>query len=608
VLVNNSIFDVVVVGAGHAGIEAALASSRAGSSTAIITMDRLAVGRLSCNPAIGGLGKGHLVKEIDALGGIMGLAADKSSLQFKTLNKSKGRAVWSTRAQIDKKTYPLFIQKHLSQCKNITIIEGEVVDFSVDNNAVSSAILKDGTKLKTKALIVSSGTFLNGKIHIGGSSYAAGRYGELPANYLGQNLVKKGFISSRLKTGTPPRLRSSSINWNVAVLAPGEDNPAPFSYKTPSNFKAKNIPCHIVDTNKAVHEILADNLTQSPMFSGKISAAGPRYCPSIEDKIVRFKNRHKHQLFLEPEWFGSEQIYLNGFSTSMPEEVQIKALKQISALKNVELIRPGYAIEYDYFPTYQLRSTLESKNINGLYFAGQLNGTSGYEEAAAQGLIAGANASLKIQNKEPLTLRRDQAYIGVLIDDLITKEIDEPYRMFTSSAEFRLSLRNDNVQFRLSEIGFDAGLVDKKDFLAFTKYRDAVNKLMSYCYNEKTKLDGKSITLSEYIKRPENSINDNHISTRFISSFSEKEMFIAETNIKYEGYINIELSRIKKIKRIEDSPISPLFDYSKIKNLSSECVQKLKKIKPETLGQASRLAGVRPSDIAIIAMHIKSSL
>ena len=436
---------IVIVGAGHAGAEAALAIGNLGVSAILVTMDPLAIGRMSCNPAIGGLGKGHLVREIDSIGGIMGRAADRCGIQYKMLNTSKGRAVWSPRAQIDKKLYSSFIQQCIFKHNKISIIKDEVVDFSVDKGAIRSVFLRSGKIINAEGLVVCSGTFLNGLIHIGMDSFPAGRLGEKASFNLSENIVNKGFKVSRLKTGTPPRLFGPSINWDNLTSAVGDDVPVPFSIQTGRPFKPKNIPCYIVDTNTGVHNILMNNLDKSPMYSGKIEGVGPRYCPSIEDKVVRFADREKHQLFLEPEWNNSKQIYLNGFSTSMPRNIQECALKKIPGFERIELIRPGYAIEYDYFPTSQLKSTLETKSISGLFFAGQMNGTSGYEEAAAQGLIAGANAALLLLEKDPIILNRNQAYIGVLIDDLITKDIDEPYRMFTSSAEHRLSLRSDNA-------------------------------------------------------------------------------------------------------------------------------------------------------------------
>ena len=597
---------IVIAGGGHAGVESALAASRLGVSVILVTMDPSSIGRMSCNPAIGGLGKGHLVQEIDALGGIMGLAADSSGIQFKTLNTSKGRAVWSLRAQVDKKRYPMFIKNKINSCSNITILQDEVVDFSVDNLGVSAVILSSGDIIKANSLVVCGGTFFNGIIHIGNEAYPAGRCGEKPSISLPNSIVNKGFISSKLKTGTPPRIHYNSINWALSDLSRGDHNPTPFSILSKRPFRSKNIPCHIVNTNINVHSLLADNLNESSMYSGVISGVGPRYCPSIEDKIVRFSGRDKHQLFLEPEWLGSPQIYVNGFSTSMPRNIQERALRQIPALESVSFIRPGYAIEYDYFPTHQLKSTLETKNIDGLYFAGQLNGTSGYEEAAAQGLVAGANAALKILGRPPLILGRNQAYIGVLIDDLITKDIDEPYRMFTSRAEYRLSLRGDNASLRLTELGYGLGLVSKKQYEKFYSYRDSVNKIKKLCETTRINSNKRSIALSDYIKRPGKKLSDNDVFLPDFNKHSTEAIFTAETDIKYAGYVKIENARVAKIKSLEKVFIPDQFKYESLVGLSRESVEKLIQIQPETLGQASRLAGVRPSDIGVLAIYLHS--
>ena len=598
---------IIVVGSGHAGVEAAFAISNLGVNAILVTMDRLAAGRMSCNPAIGGLGKGHLVKEIDALGGIMGRAADQCGLQFKTLNTSKGRAVWSPRAQIDKKLYTEFIQKKLSLNKKISIVQDEVVNFSVDNNKICSVFLRSGKTISAQGLVVCSGTFLNGLMHIGMDCFPAGRLGEKSSISLSENIVNKGFKVSRLKTGTPPRLLATSINWENLKCTVGDDFPVPFSIQTKLPFKPKNVPCYIVDTNAQVHGVLGDNLDKSPMYSGKIEGVGPRYCPSIEDKIVRFSGREKHQLFLEPEWNNSKQIYLNGFSTSMPRNIQVLALKKISGFENVELIRPGYAIEYDYFPTSQLKSTLETKSIGGLYFAGQMNGTSGYEEAAAQGLIAGANAALRLLKKEPIILNRNQAYIGVLIDDLITKDINEPYRMFTSRAEHRLSLRSDNAAIRLTERALVAGLITNKQYSIFSKYRNSVNEIKRLCKKTLISTNGKKVFLPNYLKRPECSIYDEGVDKNIIKNHSHESIFTAETDIEYEGYVKIENMRVKKIKKMDFIKIPKNFDYNSIPNLSLESREKFIGVLPETLGQASRIDGVRPSDLGVLAIFLKSS-
>ena len=597
---------IVIVGGGHAGVEAAFAVANLGIRAVLVTMDTNAIGRMSCNPAIGGLGKGHLVKEIDALGGIMGRASDACGLQFKMLNKSKGRAVWSPRAQIDKHKYAIYIQKVFSSHKNISIVQDEVVNFSVDNGSVVGVVLRKGGTLKTNALIVCSGTFLNGLVHIGNERFSAGRFGEPAVLGLSNILVNKGFNVSRLKTGTPPRLLSSSIKWDGMQPSRGDENPAPFSILTERPFRPINIPCYIVDTNPAVHKILSDNLQKSAMYSGNIGGVGPRYCPSIEDKIVRFADRDKHQLFLEPEWLSSNQIYVGGFSTSMPKHVQEIALRSISGLKDVQLVRPGYAIEYDYFPSSQLKSTLETKMIDGLFFAGQMNGTSGYEEAAAQGLIAGANAGLKLLNGEPLVLGRDQAYIGVLIDDLITKDINEPYRMFTSSAEYRLSLRADSASIRLTEKAYKLGLIQENQYTIFKAYKKSVYNIIKYCKKTRVEMGGETLLLSDYIKRPKNYLINCSEGRKLLNDCLVDSAFTAETDIKYEGYVKIENSRVKNLRKMENVAIPGLFDYSLLPNLSSESKERLGRVRPETLGQASRVAGVRPADIGVLALFLKS--
>ena len=595
--------EILVVGGGHAGVEAALAISRMGINVLLATMDEDSIGRMSCNPAIGGLAKGHLVREIDALGGIMGEAADQTSIQFKTLNKSKGRAVWSPRAQVDKIKYSQYIQFAVKKNKYIKVVSKNVVDIIVNNGKVVGCVYDTGEKVMLKALIVTAGTFLDGKIHIGQTSYSAGRFGEKPSIGLTQSLLKLGFKTHRLKTGTPPRLLNSSIKWDKLDLAIGDKDVNFFSIKTKDDMIIPNTPCYLAHTNRDTHRVLKDNLNSSPMYSGKINATGPRYCPSVEDKVVRFSNSPSHQLFLEPEWGNSKQIYVNGFSTSMPEKVQKEALRTIAGLEECELIRPGYAIEYDYFPTYQLGSSLESKNISGLFMAGQMNGTSGYEEAAAQGLIAGINAAKLILNEPRFVISRSEGYIGVLIDDLITKDIKEPYRMFTSRAEHRLTLRQDNADIRLSQKGIDAGLLDKSHIKIFSNYLSEYNACKYKLKNEYIIISNKKTSKWDLIKRPDKNLNPIN-SKEFSKNFSKKVLFAVESESMYEGYIGIQSKKIISIKKLENLKIDPSFDYTLVKNMSSESIEKLCEIKPENLAQAARIDGVRQSDISTLSFYL----
>ena len=601
--------NILIAGGGHAGIEAAAAISKMGHKCTMVTMDSSAIGRMSCNPAIGGLAKGHLVKEIDALGGLMGLVADQSTIQNKILNKSKGRAVWSPRSQIDKIKYTEIIQETIYNDDNIKIIEDEVLDFNIVNNKVVSAVLKGRGDIKCSALIITCGTFMSGLIHIGNRSFKGGRIGEKRSYGLTESLLNKGFKVGRLKTGTPPRVNKDSINFSKLEVAGGELKPMPFSMFTPKPFKPKNLDCYLAYTTKKTHKIIKENINLSSMFAGNIEGVGPRYCPSVEDKIIRFADKDRHQLFLEPEWENANQIYVNGFSTSLPEGVQKKALRSIKGLEEVEFIRPGYAIEYDYIPTYQLRATLESKNIKGLFCAGQINGTSGYEEAAAQGLVSGINAVHRLCGTTPLILSRATSYIGVLIDDLVTKHIDEPYRMFTSRAENRLSLRADTAPLRLCDIAIQNNMLTANQIDVYKGFFNNYNKLNSLVSKTKLLYNRDKVGLSDFIKRPEvtfSKIDDKNIKN-LLDQFDNDVVFSVETAIKYAGYEKRELERIQKIKKLDGLVIPKATKFHSIPNLSNESIEKLSVVKPETLGQASRIAGVRPSDVAVLSIYLTSS-
>ena len=615
-------YDLVVVGGGHAGIEAALIAHKRGVKTLLVSMDKKSVGRTSCNPAVGGLAKGQMVKEVDVLGGIMGFFADLSTLQSKTLNKSKGRSVWSPRSQIDKKLYEKIAQKYIKE-QGLDVLEGEVVSLNIKKDSICGVFLKDGSEVVCSAAVLTCGTFLNGLIHIGSEQINAGRYGEKRAEGVTENLNSLGLKNGRLKTGTPPRIKRSSVDWKKGEAGYGDEKPSPLSYRT-NNFSPKDEPCFSFRTNKKTHNIILDNLSSSAMYSGEKMATGPRYCPSIEDKVYKFNQNPSHVLQLEPEWTMSEQIYVNGFSTSLEEKIQLKSLKTVSGLEDVEFIRPGYAIEYDFFYPSQLKNTLESKAISGLFMAGQINGTSGYEEASSQGIIAGINASCFILDENPLILKRDDAYIGVLIDDLILKDTNEPYRMFTSRAEYRLQLRSSNADQRLLKKTKEYNLLDEKTVEKLSEKIEKTTNLVKYLennniYPEKInsrleELDEKTIKeptrMSNILKRPKVSISDmkiaNEENKNVLTDHMEEEiLFEAETIIKYSGYINRQKDEIDKIKVYEDMIIPEKFDYNNIKSLSNESREKFINIKPQTVGQAQRINGIRPSDISILLVYLK---
>lgn len=615
-------YDVIVVGGGHAGSEAAAAAANLGSKTLLITMNLQTIGQMSCNPAMGGIAKGQIVREIDALGGLSGIVTDKTMIQFKMLNLSKGPAMWSPRAQSDRMRFSEEWRLQLESIPNLDFFQDMVVELLTENDQIIGVKTYMGAVIYSKAVILTNGTFLNGLIHIGNKQFGGGRMGEKAAFGITENLVKLGFEAGRMKTGTPPRVDGRSIDFSKMEEQKGDTNPQKFSYtNTPKLDKQRS--CYITYTNVKVHEVLREGFERSPLFNGTIKSTGPRYCPSIEDKINRFADRERHQIFAEPEGWQTVEFYINGFSTSLPDDIQIKALQLIPGFEKAKFFRPGYAIEYDYFPPTQLKNTLETKNINHLYFAGQINGTTGYEEAAAQGLMAGINASLKIQNKEPLVLKRNEAYIGVLIDDLITKGTEEPYRMFTSRAEYRMSLRQDNADERLTPLSYTLGLassermqnLDKKikqtnnciDFIKSTSItKEETNPILlqknSTPITQTVKADSILVRPNIYLKDLENisSIND------YIKSnhFSDEVLEQVEIKIKYKGYIDKELENVEKLNRLENIKIPSNFDYSKLNSISTEAKQKLMKFKPETIGQASRISGVSPSDINVLLIYM----
>ena len=622
-------YDIIVVGGGHAGIEAAVSSAKMGCSVALVTMEKSGIGRMSCNPAIGGSAKGHLVHEIDVLGGVMGLIADATGIQFRTLNKSKGPAVWAGRCQSDRKLYSEEAIRVVKKTKNIDIIENSVIDAFEENKKITGVKLQTGEEIKCKSLIICSGTFLNSVMYTGLSGTEGGRYGEESSNGLSESFAKMGFVVDRLKTGTPPRIDGATIDFSKMDEQPGDEEIIPFSLRTDKKTfpKLKQVSCFLTHTNEAVHKVLRTGFDFSPMFTGLISGAGPRYCPSIEDKIVRFADRPKHQLFLEPEGLDTNLMYLNGFSSSLPEEIQLKAMHLVPGLENAKMVRPAYAVEYDYFPPYQVDLTLETKLIKGLYFAGQINGTSGYEEAAGQGLIAGINAALKIQNKKEFILKRSESYIGVLIDDLVGKSTEEPYRMFTSRAEYRLLLRQDNADRRLMKYGYKFGLIPKEMIDELEKRTALINESKEYFKTIKLKpeianpilkaADSSEIEFSETIdklsKRPRIKVKDllEKVQTEkntLVNDLLEdkKALEQVEIELKYEGYIARQKELINKMAKLEDTKIPLNVDYQNFKSISKEGREKLMRVKPRSIGQASRISGVSPSDISVLLVYLRN--
>lgn len=619
----NEVYDVIVVGAGHAGSEAAAAAANMGSKTLLVTMNLQNIAQMSCNPAMGGIAKGQIVREIDALGGYSGIVSDTSAIQFKMLNKSKGPAMWSPRVQSDRMRFAEDWRLMLENTPNLDFYQEMVRGLLVNNGKVEGVVTSLGIEIKAKSVVLTNGTFLNGLIHIGDKNFGGGRAGEKAATGITEQLVDLGFESGRMKTGTPPRVDGRSLDFSKMVEQPGDENPDKFSYLDITKPLTQQRSCHLAYTSEKVHDLLRDGFDRSPMFNGRIKSLGPRYCPSIEDKINRFADKDRHQLFVEPEGWNTVEYYINGFSTSLPEDVQFKALRSVEGFENVKFFRPGYAIEYDYFPPTQLKHTLETKLVSGLFFAGQINGTTGYEEAASQGLMAGINAALKVQERDEFILKRDEAYIGVLIDDLITKGTKEPYRMFTSRAEYRTLLRHDNADLRLTPKGYELGLASEKRLKRMEEKHEQAEKFVEFFQNTSVTtgeinpiLESKNSSLMKQqdkmfkiFARPNIDIEDMkkiESVSNYIEEHNLDNEIIEQTEIqvKYSGYIAKEKNNADKLTRLENIRIPDNFDYSKLKSMSMEAREKLNKIQPVTISQASRVSGVSPADISVLLVYL----